>query len=48
MGQRNEAEVGGDTRDINACRVNECNGNVSTAYRYASRRMRTGVHFRVS
>jgi hypothetical protein len=32
MGQRNEAEVGGDTRDINACRVDECNGDVSTVY----------------
>jgi hypothetical protein len=29
MGQRNEAEVGGDTRDMNACRVNECNRDTS-------------------
>ena len=31
MGQRNEAEVGGDTRDINVCRVDECNRDISTA-----------------
>ena len=29
MGQRNEAEVGGDTRDINVCWVDECNGDFS-------------------
>ena len=30
MGQRNKTEVGGDTRDINVCRVDECNHDLST------------------
>jgi len=33
MGQGNETEVGGDTRDINVCRVDACNGDLSPTHK---------------
>ena len=45
MGQRNKAEVGGDTRDINVCRVDECNHDLSqpTIYSTLMHRTRTTI-----